>query len=59
MKQSQFRIEKIEQMKKKVIKLYRQGYGTRPIANLLQEQDGFKRSHEWVRTVVKGISPIK
>lgn len=53
MKPSEYRTKLVEKMKEKVIKLYKEGKGSRHIAALLELEDDFKRSHEWVRTVIR------
>jgi len=47
MKRSIYQIKKLEQVKKKAIQLYRQGYTLRQVGQLVG------RSHQWVALVLK------
>ena len=47
MKRSVYQIQKIEQLKKKAIQLYRQGYTLREVGRVVG------RSHQWVALVLK------
>ena len=47
MKRSVYQIQKIEQLKKKAIQLYRQGYTLREVGKVIG------RSHQWVALVLK------
>jgi transposase-like protein len=47
MKRSIYQIQRIEQLKKKAIQLYRQGYTLREVGKVVG------RSHQWVALVLK------
>lgn len=41
----------VQKMKRRAMNLFKEGKSTRAIAVIL-EQEGFKRSHEWVRMAI-------
>lgn len=52
MKQSNHRKEMVDKMKRRALNLFQAGKSTRAVAEILEKEEGFKRSHEWVRTAV-------
>lgn len=56
MKPSPHRIAKVQKMKEKALALYKEGKSVRDISEALEKEDGFKRSHTWVHTVILELS---
>lgn len=52
MKQSNHRIEMVAKMKRLASDLFKEGKSLREIAEVLEKEENFKRSYEWVRSAV-------